>query len=88
VGGVHDGALVVRVQAPAERGRATEATLEALAEALGLPRRAVSLVSGATSRRKVLEVAVDPADDAAVESRLAVLRATTATAQPPGAATS
>jgi hypothetical protein len=77
VGGMHDGALVVRVQAPAERGRATEATLEALADALGVPRRVVSLVSGATGRRKVVEVALHPADGATVESRLDALRSVT-----------
>ena len=77
VGGVHDDALVVRVQAPAERGRATEATLVALAHALGVPRRAVSLVSRGTSRRKVVEVVVDPAGEATVAAQLAVLRAAT-----------
>ncbi|MGY1747175.1 DUF167 domain-containing protein [Blastococcus sp. SYSU D00695] len=56
VGGAHDGALVVRVGAPAVDGRATEAALVAVAEALGLRRREVALVTGATSRTKVVEV--------------------------------
>ena len=57
VGGGHDGALVVRVTAPAVDGRATEAALAAIAEAVGVRRRQVSLVTGSTSRTKVVEVA-------------------------------
>lgn len=57
VGGSHDGALVVRVAARAVDGKATEAALRAVAEAFGLRRRAVELVSGATSRTKVVDVA-------------------------------
>jgi uncharacterized protein (TIGR00251 family) len=56
VGGAHDGALVVRVSAPAVDGKATAAATGALADALGLPRRDVVLVSGATSRRKIVEI--------------------------------
>lgn len=57
VGGEHDGALVVRVSARAVDGKATEAALAAVAEAFGVRRRAVSLVSGTTSRTKVVDVA-------------------------------
>jgi uncharacterized protein len=57
VGGSLDGALVVRVGAQAVDGQATEAAMKAVAEAFGVRRRAVSLVSGATSRTKVVEVA-------------------------------
>ncbi len=57
VGGEHDGALVVRVSARAVDGKATEATLAAVAKAFGVRRRAVSLVSGTTSRTKVVDVA-------------------------------
>ena len=56
VGGERDGALVVRVSARAVDGQATEAALAAVAAAFGLRRRAVTLVAGATSRTKVLEV--------------------------------
>jgi uncharacterized protein len=63
VGGEHDGALVVRVSAPAVDGRATEAALAAIAAAFGVRRRAVTLVTGAASRTKVVEVAgADPTD--------------------------
>jgi hypothetical protein len=56
VGGEYDGALVVRVVEPADRGRATDAALAALANALRIPRRSVSLVRGATARRKLIEI--------------------------------
>jgi len=63
VGGGHDGALVVRVSARAVDGRATEAALRAVADAFGVPRRAVTLVAGAASRTKVVDVAgAGPAD--------------------------
>jgi uncharacterized protein len=62
VGGEHDGALVVRVSARAVDGRATAAALAAVAAAFGLRPAAVTLVTGATSRTKVVEVAgADPA---------------------------
>jgi uncharacterized protein YggU (UPF0235/DUF167 family) len=56
VGGGHDGALVVRVGARAVEGRATEAALAAVADAFGVRRSAVVLVTGATSRTKVVDV--------------------------------
>ena len=56
VGGSHDGALVVRVGERAVDGRATEAALSALASALGVRRREVALVTGATSRTKAVDV--------------------------------
>jgi uncharacterized protein YggU (UPF0235/DUF167 family) len=70
VGGSHDGALVVRVRERAVEGKATEAALVALADALGVPRRAVTLVRGATSRMKVVQV---DEDDATLQTRLAAL---------------
>jgi uncharacterized protein YggU (UPF0235/DUF167 family) len=68
VGGRHGDALVVRVAEPAVDGRATEAALQALRRALGVPRRAVRLVSGPTSRTKVVEV--DGADPAVLQRLL------------------
>ena len=68
VGGEHAGALLVRVSAPAVDGRATEAALAAVAGAFGVRRRAVTLVSGATSRTKVVDVA--GADQAALDRLL------------------
>lgn len=74
VGGRHDGprgtALIVAVTARAVDGQATEAALRAVAEALRVRRAAVRLVSGATARDKVLEIA-EPAPD--VRTRLDAL---------------
>lgn len=57
VGGRYGDALVVAVTARAVDGKATEAALRALAEAFDVARREVSLVAGATSRDKVVEIA-------------------------------
>lgn len=57
VGGEHAGALVVRVGARAVDGKATEAALAAVADAFGVRRSAVGLVSGASSRIKIVEIA-------------------------------
>jgi len=56
VGGSHDGALIVRVAAPAADGQANEAALRAVAKAFCVRRRDVVLVSGATNRSKVIDV--------------------------------
>jgi uncharacterized protein (TIGR00251 family) len=55
--GRHGAGWKVRVAAPAEGGRANAALVALLAETLALPRSAVTLVSGAGSRDKLLEVA-------------------------------
>ena len=57
VGGDHGGALVVQVSPRAVDGQATSAALAAVAEAFGVRRSAVTLVTGATSRTKILDVA-------------------------------
>jgi uncharacterized protein YggU (UPF0235/DUF167 family) len=59
VGGRYDDALVVRVAARAVDGKATEAALRAVADALGVRRADLRLVTGATSRTKVVEVDAD-----------------------------
>jgi uncharacterized protein len=63
-GGEHGGALVVRVSARAVDGKATEAALAAVAAvagAFGVRRGAVTLVSGASSRTKIVDIdAGDP----------------------------
>jgi uncharacterized protein len=61
VGGEHAGALIVRVSARAVDGKATEAALAAVADAFGVRRSAVRLVSRGSSRTKIVDVgAVDP----------------------------
>ena len=59
VGGEHDGALVVRVSARAVDGKATEAALAAVAGSFGVRRSCVRLVSGASSRTKVVDIDAD-----------------------------
>jgi uncharacterized protein len=54
--GLHGDALKIRLAAPPVDGKANEALLKFLAEVLHLPKSAVILKSGQTSRRKVLEV--------------------------------
>ena len=70
VGGEHDGALVVRVSARAVDGKATAAALAAVAAAFGVPLQAVTLVHGAASRMKIVDVA--GADRVALERLLAL----------------
>jgi hypothetical protein len=76
VGGEHGGVLVVRVAEPAEGGRATKAALGALADALGVPRRFVTLARGATSRRKVVDVVAEHLEPGSVSRTVSQLRGT------------
>ncbi len=55
-GGAHAGALIVRVNERAVDGKATAAALAALAKALGVRARDVTLISGARSRTKIVEI--------------------------------
>ena len=54
--GLHGAALKVRLQAPPVDGAANEALVNLLAERLAVPRRAVRVVAGATSRAKTVEI--------------------------------
>ena len=56
VEGTHGDALRVRLTAPPVDGAANEALLAMLAEALGVPKRAVRIVGGETGRTKIVEV--------------------------------
>ena len=51
-----DGTLVVKVTEPAEGGRANAALLEALAKHFSVPTRCVTILRGATSRQKLIEI--------------------------------
>ena len=50
-------ALKIKIHAPALDGRANDALCEFLADALGLPRRAVTLARGDKSRQKLVRIA-------------------------------
>ncbi len=54
--GLHGDALKVRLAAAPAEGAANEALIDLLADALGIARRAVRIVAGATSRGKIVEV--------------------------------
>lgn len=54
--GLKGDALKVCVTAPPEDGRANEAVVELLSETLGVKRRQVVILTGATSRDKVVRV--------------------------------
>ena len=56
VAGVMDGALKVRLQAPALEDRANEALCEFLAELLKRPKSAVRILAGQHSRMKRVEI--------------------------------
>lgn len=66
--GIRDGRLVVRVTAPPVDGRANAAVCALLAKAAGVPKGAVSVVHGASSRDK--RVRIQGADERVVRARL------------------
>ena len=75
VGGVRDGRLVVRVTAAPVDDAANDAVVRALAEALEIPRRAVRITAGATSKNKAIEIS--GVDAATIQQRIAGLTSQT-----------
>jgi uncharacterized protein YggU (UPF0235/DUF167 family) len=67
-----DGVLRVRVAAPAAEGAANASLIRLLADELGVARRDVRIVAGATSRHKL--VVVDGVDAMAIVARWPGLR--------------
>lgn len=61
--GLRAGRLLVAIREAPERGRANEAVLRLLSKALGLPRAALSLLGGATSRDKLVRIAGLPLEE-------------------------
>lgn len=66
VAGRHGDALKLRIAAPPADGEANDAVIRFLAERLGVPRSAVTLERGASSRAKTVRVAGVDAAVAAV----------------------
>ena len=57
IAGTRDGALLVRLNAPPVEGAANAELVEVIANALGVPKRAVSIVSGERGRLKRVAIA-------------------------------
>lgn len=57
VAGARGGALLVRLNAPPVDGAANAELVDVIARTLGVPRRAVTIVSGERSRKKRVHVA-------------------------------
>lgn len=68
IAGEREGAILVRVTAPPVDGAANEALVRLLAKTLRLPKGAVAIVSGETSRTKI--VRVEGLDESEVRGRL------------------
>ncbi|MFP5392590.1 MAG: DUF167 domain-containing protein [Gammaproteobacteria bacterium] len=68
--GVQDDALKLKLQAQPIEGKANEALIKYLAKTLGVPRGAVTITHGATSRRKLVEVASSSLDPESVSALL------------------
>jgi len=54
--GILDDVLKLRMQAPALEGRANEALIRYLAERLAVPRSAIRITRGLSSKRKLIEI--------------------------------
>jgi len=54
--GMHDGVVKIRIAAPPVENAANRALIDFVAQHLGIAKRSVRVVSGDTSRRKVLEL--------------------------------
>ena len=68
IGGPHDDALKVFVQAPPDKGKANKEVLKLFGAALGVKPSSLCVLSGATSRDKV--ILVPGIDAATVQARL------------------
>lgn len=71
IGGTHDGALQIRVRATPSEGAANTEVCQVLADALGVRRRSIQILSGHKGRRKRIAVEGDPDTLAAALALLA-----------------
>ena len=58
----HDGRIKIAVTAPPVDGEANAAVIELVAKSFGVPRSAVEVIAGASSRRKTIRVTGATAD--------------------------
>jgi uncharacterized protein (TIGR00251 family) len=56
IAGTRDGALLVRLKSPPVEGAANSELIQVISEALGVPKRSISIVSGQHSRLKRIRV--------------------------------
>ncbi|WP_246860510.1 DUF167 domain-containing protein [Noviherbaspirillum sp. UKPF54] len=68
--GVLDDALKIRLHAQPIEGKANEALLRYLADALGVPKSAVTITHGHTSKRKMIEITASQLTPESVRSAL------------------
>ena len=61
--GERDGAVLIRISAPPVDGKANAALITFVAKTIGVPKGAVTIIRGETSRTKVIRVAGRAADD-------------------------
>ena len=67
IAGRRDGAVIVRVTAPAVEGKANKAACKLLADVCGIPQSRVEIVRGAQRRDKVVRLGgIEPGDAAAI----------------------
>ena len=59
IAGIHDSMLKVLVTEVPEKGKANAALIKLIAKTLGIAKTSISLISGETSRNKVLSLPVD-----------------------------
>lgn len=53
---IADGEYMASVHAPASEGKANQALIELLADYLSVPKSAVKIIRGETSRKKLVEI--------------------------------
>jgi uncharacterized protein (TIGR00251 family) len=56
IAGMHDGCIRIRLAAPPVDGAANTALIEFIAKRLGIAKSRVRIASGASSRRKIVEI--------------------------------
>jgi uncharacterized protein len=56
IAGIRDGAFLVRLNSAPVDGAANAELVDVMASALGVPKRAITITSGETSRRKTLQI--------------------------------
>ena len=56
VAGIHGNSLKIRLTAPPVEGAANEALVKFLADTFAVPRRAIKILAGESSRSKIVEI--------------------------------